>query len=58
MALVVGSALSALVLLAAYLRGTLGGGSTLQQVVLILIFVLLLLSTVLPLRYVRVDYRL
>ncbi len=56
-ALVVGSLLSALVLLMAYLSGSLTNGSIVHQAVLVAIFALLLISAVVPLRYFRVDYR-
>ena len=57
LALMVGSTLAALVLLLAYLRGSLGSESSGQQVLLVLLFGLLLISAVAPLRYMRVDYR-
>lgn len=55
--MVVGNGLLALVLLLAYFQQELAGLTRLGQLLFILVFLLCLVGAVVPLRYLRVEYR-
>ena len=55
-AMLVGNALLAIVLMVGYLQGEFAGMGLVGQILLVLLFLLCLISAVVPVRYLRTDY--